>query len=140
MKKYANLHVKSLERFYREFINENQLFEFSSLKDLMKFQKKRLKEEFESRAHLDVQKGSGRVISFERTPCKLSNQNKKYTCNKVKRKKKIMSSQNRNPSPSSTSEELENRPPNNQQQDIVDLVMEVEGNGKYSPQNVREEN
>ena len=139
MKKYANLHVKSLERFYREFVNENKLFEFKSLKELMKFQKKRLKEEFESRAHLIVQKGDGRVISFERTPCKLSNQNK-HTCNKVKRKKKIMSSQNQNPSPSSASEELENRPPNNQQQDIIDLDMEVEGNGKYSPQNVGGEN
>ena len=140
MKKYANLHVKSLERFYREFINENQLFEFSSLKDLMKFQKKRLKEEFESRAHLDVQKGSGRVISFERTPCKLSNQNKKHMCNKVKRKKKIMNSQNQNPSTSSASEELENRAPNNQVQEVVDLDMEVEGNGKYSSENDSEEN
>ena len=54
MKKHVNLHVRSLERFYREFINEYKIFDFKSLKDLRKFQDERLREKFEAAAHFDV--------------------------------------------------------------------------------------
>ena len=138
MKKYSNLHKKSLERFYREFINENSLFEFNSMKELIKFQKKRLKSEFEIRAHFDVKKEDGRVC-FERTPCKLSKQKQqRYTCKKIRRKRIRMNFAN--PSTSAASEEAENRPPNEQEPENLDQVMEAEGDREYSSNNVRERN
>ena len=73
MKKHVNLHVRSLERFYREFVNEFKIFEFQSLKDLRKFQEGRLREEFENAAHFDVNRKDHRVLEFERTRCGIRN-------------------------------------------------------------------
>ena len=121
MKKHVNLHVRSLERFFREFINEYKLFEFKTVKELKKFQEGRLRDEFKVATHLDINRIEHRVLEFERTRCKLKDavKNNKNTWRKTFRRNKKANSDEME------AENHENVPPNDQS--VPDLDENVQG-------------
>ena len=135
MKKHVNLHVKSLERFYREFINEYKIFEFQSIKKLRKMQLERLEEEFKNAAHLEINRDDRRVLAFERTPCYIGKVREKRNLNKstcddidVKRRKVKRKKMNR--------KNEENEPPNAQASGQGDPQgVGNSPNGKYNDHN-----
>ena len=144
MKKHVNLHVKSLERFFREFINEYEIFKFKSIKELRKFQEERLRDEFKIAAHLDVNRVDHRVLEFERTRCKLTDaakkQNKSSWRNSRKKKRNLQSQE-------MDEQNGENVPPNEQlveglEENVQDMSLagnQVDLTGdlsKYNAENV----
>ena len=139
MKKHVNLHVKSLERFYREFINEYKIFEFQSIKKLRKMQLERLEEEFKNAAHLEINRDDRRVLAFERTPCYIGKVREKRNLNKstcddidVKRRKVKRKKMNR--------KNEENEPPNAQASGQGDPQgVGNSPNGKYNDHNANKD-
>ena len=140
MKKHINLHVKSLERFYREFINEYKIFDFKSIRDLKKFQSKRLEEEFKNAAHLEVNRDSKRVLAFERAECGIGKVRErknlnKSTCEDFDEKRPISKRKKMN------KKDKENSPPNDQTPEEGDPQGEGNSqNGKYDTENVDKNN
>ena len=136
MKKHINLHVKSLERFYREFINEYKIFEFKSIKELKKFQSKRLEEEFKNAAHLEVNRDSKRVLAFERVECGIGKVRErknlnKSTCEDFDEKRPVSKRKKMN------KKDKENSPPNDQIPEQGDPQGEGNSrNSKYKAENV----